>query len=46
MSSIHLEEVKTEQDVQAMCALAEEIWHEHFTDIIGEAQVNYMVDKF
>lgn len=41
-----MEEVKTEQDVQAMCALAEEIWHEHFTDIIGEAQVNYMVDKF
>ena len=30
----------------AIAALADEIWHEHYTPIIGEAQVNYMLAKF
>lgn len=36
----------TDGEIQGIAALAEKIWHEHFTDIIGEEQVNYMVDKF
>jgi len=26
--------------------LAQQIWHQHYTDIIGLAQVEYMLDKF
>ena len=32
--------------VYALSPLAEEIWHEHFDKIIGEAQVDYMLEKF
>lgn len=37
---------KTDGDIQTIATIAEEIWHQHFTPIIGEAQVNYMVEKF
>ena len=37
---------KTDAEIQDIAVLADEIWHQHFTDIIGEAQVNYMVEKF
>lgn len=37
---------KTDEDIQTIATIAEEIWHQHFTPIIGEAQVNYMVEKF
>lgn len=36
----------TDSDIKDIAVLAGEIWHEHFTDIIGEEQVNYMVEKF
>lgn len=36
----------TDGQLQEIADLAEIIWHEHFTPIIGEDQVNYMVDKF
>ncbi len=32
--------------VYSVSAVADEIWHEHFTPIIGKAQVEYMLDKF
>lgn len=38
--------VKTEQDINTLCTIADGIWHEYFTPIIGLAQVEYMVDKF
>ena len=38
--------VTTTADVDRMCALAKEIWHEHFTPIIGHDQVVYMLEKF
>ena len=34
------------EDVRLLAALADEIWHQHFTPIIGQAQVAYMLDKF
>ncbi len=46
---IHIVEfypVKTSSKIEELCAMAEEIWHEHFTPIIGAAQVEYMVEKF
>jgi len=33
-------------DVPALAALASEIWHQHFTPIIGAEQVEYMLDWF
>ncbi len=33
-------------DIQALAEVANEIWHEYFTPIIGLQQVEYMVDKF
>ena len=35
-----------ETQTAAIAALADEIWHEHFTPIIGTAQVDYMLAKF
>ncbi len=40
------EEVFTEGQIQRVEDLAYEIWNEHFTPIIGKAQVDYMLDKF
>jgi len=42
--------IHTPDDLEARCAavaeLADEIWHEHFTAIIGAVQVDYMLAKF
>jgi len=46
MSQTRLVPAITDSEIHDIAVLAEEIWHEHFTDIIGEEQVNYMVDKF
>ncbi len=32
--------------VYSVTAVADEIWHEHFVPIIGEEQVDYMLEKF
>lgn len=32
--------------IRKICELAEEIWREHYTPIIGKAQVDYMLEKF
>lgn len=37
---------KTDDDIREIAVLAEEIWNQHFVDIIGKAQVDYMVEKF
>lgn len=37
---------ETDQDFERMAALASEVWHEHFTPIIGQAQVEYMLSEF
>ncbi len=38
--------VSTDEEIGAVEALAREIWTEHFTPIIGPAQVEYMLEKF
>jgi ribosomal protein S18 acetylase RimI-like enzyme len=38
--------VATDEQIVAVEALAREIWTEHFTPIIGAAQVEYMLEKF
>lgn len=38
--------VSDQNSIKVVAQLAEEIWHQHFTPIIGKDQVVYMVDKF
>lgn len=38
--------VETKKQIQEVADLADIIWHQHFTPIIGTKQVEYMVDKF
>ena len=43
---MHIETVTTKSQIKAIESLAHEIWHEHYTPIIGKAQVDYMLEKF
>jgi ribosomal protein S18 acetylase RimI-like enzyme len=43
---INIEPVETPDAVARVAALAETIWREHFTPIIGADQVAYMLDRF
>jgi N-acetylglutamate synthase-like GNAT family acetyltransferase len=38
--------VESNSEVDAVAKLAREIWQQHFTPIIGDAQVEYMLNKF
>ncbi len=38
--------VSTEGRIEIVEALAKEIWPEHYTPIIGKAQVEYMLERF
>ncbi len=41
-----IQDVTEEQDITAVETLADVIWREHYTSIIGEAQVDYMLRTF
>ena len=41
-----IKQVTEQRDIQAVAELANEIWNEYFVDIIGQAQVDYMLEKF
>lgn len=43
---IDLRIAETEEDIQNIAVLANEIWHEYFPFILSEEQINYMVEKF
>ncbi len=38
--------VRSISDIQKVAELADEIWREHYTPIIGKAQVDYMLEHF
>ncbi|MDX1811217.1 MAG: GNAT family N-acetyltransferase [Gammaproteobacteria bacterium] len=44
--TIELTTVTTQEDIAVVAALAQEIWEQHFTPIIGASQVEYMLGKF
>lgn len=44
--SLHIRKTESDSQIRAVADLASIIWNEHFTPIIGEKQVAYMVDKF
>lgn len=43
---MRITEVKDIDQIEVVAGLAEEIWNQHFTPIIGKQQVDYMVEKF
>lgn len=43
---INFHEVKSDSDLALIENMANAIWHEHYTPIIGTEQVTYMLDKF
>ena len=46
MNDIEFYQVISETDIEELAGMAKLIWIEHFTSIIGESQVTYMLDKF
>lgn len=43
---IEFKRATTKNHFEVIAKLAHDIWHEHYTPIIGKDQVNYMVAKF
>ena len=41
-----IKKVSDNNQIEIIAGLAFEIWNEHFTPIIGKAQVDYMLEKF
>ena len=46
MKELEILKVRTLEEIQVTCDIAYEIWHEHFTPIIGIDQVEYMINEF
>lgn len=46
MGRLEVRKAETDTQVREIADLAKVIWNEHFTPIIGEDQVDYMVEKF
>ncbi len=44
--NFQIQSVKTSYQIVELVALAKSIWNQHFVDIIGQKQVDYMLDKF
>lgn len=44
--SVTFTPVTEPEQIRELAALAEEIWRQHFTPILKEGQVDYMLDKF
>lgn len=43
---ITIKQAVSDLDIHEIASLANIIWHEHFTPLIGTQQVRYMLDKF
>jgi RimJ/RimL family protein N-acetyltransferase len=43
---LEIREARTTEDYRLIARLADTIWREHYTPIIGEGQVSYMLDRF
>lgn len=41
-----IRKAETDKEIQDIAILAKKIWNQHFVPIIGQAQVDYMVEKF
>ena len=41
-----LEAVSTPEQIDLTVRLAKDIWQQHYLSMIGQAQIDYMLDKF
>jgi ribosomal protein S18 acetylase RimI-like enzyme len=46
MENITFVPVKTKEQIEAVAKLADTIWRQHYTPIIGAGQVSYMLENF
>lgn len=46
MENFTILQAQSDVDIQTIGALANEIWHEHYADILQAEQIDYMVEKF
>ena len=46
MKNLRIMPVTNMELVYSVYAVADAIWHQHYTPILGEEQVDYMVEKF
>ncbi len=46
MEGVRFFPVNNMELIYTLSTMAEEIWHEYFTPLIGEEQVDYMLEKF
>ena len=45
-SRLRIRKADNDEDIKQLEALAKDIWEEHYSSIIGSAQVSYMLEKF
>ena len=43
---VKIKEANLDEDYQVIEELADIIWREHYISIVGQPQVDYMLDKF
>ncbi|MBE5780368.1 MAG: GNAT family N-acetyltransferase [Clostridiales bacterium] len=41
-----LKDVVSDVDIAKVAQIADEVWHEHYGELLGKAQVEYMVEMF
>lgn len=46
MSELQMKQIKSPEQIKAMCFLASRIWREHYGQILSADQITYMVEKF
>lgn len=46
MSDVRIVRAEDERDPERIAALAREIWRKHYVPIVGEVQVEYMLERF
>lgn len=46
MDNLRIIPVTNEELILSVSAMAEEIWHEHYDKLLGNKQVDYMLEKF
>lgn len=46
MMQLTMQPIHSDSEIRTLAALADEIWHEFFPDIITEGQIDYMIGKF
>jgi len=43
---IKLEQVKTREQIDSLCKIAERVWHLTYDPLVPDGQVEYMIEKF